>query len=83
VNDLALFLQTSTHGIADMARDVLVAVIAGLFVPLVLSYRARRRDIARGLNRAWTELRHTQKSVIPPVEPFYSDSGEIDSLTKE
>ena len=76
---LLLDAESHTHGILDMVRDILVAVVAGLFVPWFLSYRSRRRSIERGLNRTWTEVRHTQKETN--TEPFYESSKDIDTLT--
>ena len=76
-------VESNAHSIVDLVRDLFVAIVAGLLVPLVLSYRARNRSVVRGLNRTWHELRHTQKSVDPPVEPFYEDSKSIDSFGEE
>lgn len=71
------------HALIDFIRDVLGTVVAGLLITWFARHRAARRSLARGLNRCWTEIRHTQKSVAPPVEPFYQSSRDIDSLTEE
>ena len=65
------------HGSIDFVRDVLVAVVAGLLIPVIVGYFAHRRITKKRLERIAVEVRHTQKNAKqradhePDIEPFY------------
>jgi hypothetical protein len=58
------------HDIVDVVRDVLSAIVAGLFLAAVGGVIADRRAIKKRLDRHSVEIRHTQREA--KVEPFYS-----------
>jgi hypothetical protein len=57
------------HATWDLVRDILSAIVAGLFLSGVGSYLAHRREVKARLERHAVEIRHTQKAA--KVDPFY------------
>ena len=67
------------HNSVDFVRDVLSAIVAGLFLLSVSAYIAHRRltkqrleEHDERLSRHAVEIRHTQKEAN--IDPFYKDS---------
>ena len=60
-------------GFSDFTRDTLSAIVGGLVLMGIGGVLAYFRIVRSRLNRHGIEIRHTQNSVDPKVEPFFKE----------